>query len=246
MSLVNALESLWSSLIKRLHAINTLFSARAYKLGGVNDFNNHISGDFIFVAPNKIVFPGEVPVWMYTSPTSSKWFRITLGGGGNGNAIFQYLSHSGSTVTVTQNSVVNFTGFSTIDGRIWAVINDPYIAKPTSTGSTMFNVHNRQSTTIPGDGSGVSVSFAEHYHDEFDPETDIPEIIMHKRNGIAEIPSAPGGCTGKIMPIGPFTVVDRKGRVIRVRKKTQQPVDKCYPISEDDNCTNPYRGSFSP
>lgn len=224
MGIINTNKANLLAFVKRLVSLNTVFGTRAVKLAGINDSNNFIEGNFQFIAPNQIVFPGAAPPeWLTNGSGPGKVFRITEGGGPNSTALFRYESHIGNVVTVADSGVQNFTGSAKADGRIWATVDDPKIARATSTGATMYNVNNRSETSVPGDTSEVALALAEHYH-----EVEIPRIIMHRRNHIGEIPVLPGNCSGIALPIGPFNVVDRCGNVIMTRNKPK-PTHNCFP-----------------
>lgn len=66
-----------------------------------------------------------------------------------------------------------------IDGRIFAVIDDPTIAKEANNGSTMFNVNSSVTTGLE-DGSGLAQKYAAHYHAG---ESSVGfEIVSHETN----------------------------------------------------------------
>lgn len=220
----------WSALIKRLTGVNTIFSGRATKLAGINDFtvvSNESS--VVFTAPDKITFPGTVPAFLQTLTGTGKVFKITIGGGLNNGSTFRMTGISGNTITVSNTVVRDYVGPATLDGRIWVVINDPMIARSTSTGSTMYNVHNRDSTPLGGDASEVAYVFAEHYHDEPKEPEPVDEMLFHQYNEISERSFVTSSVTGTSLDIGPLPVVDNCGNVIRIQIGTDNPVDQCFP-----------------
>lgn len=226
----------WSSLVKRLLTLNTIFGSRATKLAGINDFNNFEVGNFIFAGPNQITFPGTLPAWVTAQNSGPRKFRITAGGGANNTAIFTIASFSGNTVTTVENTVLPFTGITQADGRLWAIIDDPSIARPSSTGSTMYNVHNRTPTPLGGDASEVAIVYAEHFHEkppelEEDKDDLPPEILFHRRNEVGEKSVIVSDCSGKTLDIGPLVVVDRCGNAVRSRKRAKDPIDVCFPAT---------------
>ena len=65
-----------------------------------------------------------------------------------------------------------------LDGRIFALIGDPTIAREASNGSTMFNLDNVDvSPFLEADSSGIARKFASHYH------TDVTsELVVHDKD----------------------------------------------------------------
>ena len=57
-----------------------------------------------------------------------------------------------------------------LDGRIFALIGDPDIARVSSSGATMFNVDNMSTTGLAADSSGIARKFASHYHTDITSE----------------------------------------------------------------------------
>lgn len=219
----------WTEIVKKFIALDVIFGGRSKKLAGINDFANVMSDTFTFTATaNTIQFPGNVPDWF----VRGKYFRIMAGGGANSSALLRVkeVNYSGGLVEVYE-SLQNFTGTAELDGRIWAVINNAAIARPTSTGSTMYNVHNRNTTGLE-DASGIALVFAEHYHDEPVSKTDAPgEIITHLRNEVGGYNMAHDSCTDQRFDIGPLVVVDRNGDVLTQR--VDNPDSNCYPPEEE-------------
>jgi len=226
----------WASLIKRLTAINTIFGSRAYKLAGINDFQNTYSAPLVtFIAPNTITFVGLPPPFLASLTGTGKKFKISSGGGANNGAVFRVTSVAGSTITVSNTVVQNFAGPTDIDGRIWSVINDASIVRSTSTGSTMYNVHNRDITVLGQDASEVALVFAEHYHDipAIPDPHDADEIMFHLYNEMGERSMVTSSCSGVQLDIGPLAVVDWCGNVVKTDASLKNPVDLCYPYPMD-------------
>lgn len=218
----------WTEIIKKFIALDVIFGGRSKKLAGINDFNNIVSDTFTFTSgTNFISFPGQVPEWF----VRDKYFRVTAGGGSNNSSLLRVkaVDASGGIIEVYEN-IVDFTGAATFDGRIWAAINNPAIARPTSTGSTMYNVHNRTPTGLE-DASSIALVFAEHYHDEPAVDEDEGEILVHLRNEVGGLSLACDSCTGEKYDIGPLVLVDRKGSVIRAR--VENPNNPCFPPEEE-------------
>jgi hypothetical protein len=226
----------WGSLIKRLIGINTIFSGRATKLAGINDYNVFSDETLItFTAPDKITFSNSVPPFLRELSGSGKVFKVTVGGGLNNGSVFRMAGISGNTITVSNTVVRDYIGPATLDGRIWVVINDPMIARATSTGSTMYNVHNRDKSVIGQDASEVAFVFAEHYHDEPKEPEPVDELLFHQYNEVSERSLITSSVTGAILDIGPLAVVDNCGNVVRIPIASSNPVDQCYPYP--DRCT---------
>ena len=226
--------SSWGTLIKRFIGTNVIFSSRATKLAGINDFNSIYSAASVtFTAPNIITFVGPPPLFLQTISGVEKIFKITGGGGPNNGAVFRLLSVAGSTITVSNTAVINFSGAATLDGRIWKVIDDDTIARSTSTGSTMYNVHNRTATALGNDASEVAYVFAEHYHLEPKIKPPVDEILFHQYNEIGERSMVMGDCSGKKIDIGPLCVVDNCGNAVRIDAELINPVDSCYPYPDE-------------
>ena len=220
----------WSSLIKRLTGINTIFGGRATKLAGINDFQC-VSDEtsLTFTSPNMITFSGPIPAFLQNMTGTGKVFKVTFGGGPNNGSVFRMTGLSGNTVTVSSSLVYNFTGPATLDGRIWMVINDERIAKSTSTGSTMYNVHNRQNSVLGNDASEVAYVFAEHYHLENEEEKPVDEIVFHQYNEIGEHSMITSSCSSHSLDIGPLVIVDNCGNAVRTKGSLTNPVDLCFP-----------------
>jgi len=150
-----------------------LFDTRTKKLAGINDFANILTDIVTFDSATKaIIFAGPPPEFLVVD----KWFRVTGGGGGNNGALLKVFQVLADRV-ITVQAVIDFSGQATLDGRIWKVINDTTIAKSSSTGSTMYNVHNRDVTTNPGDASEIALTYAEHYHTWAGPGPEPPTPV---------------------------------------------------------------------
>jgi len=225
----------WGQLIKRYIGTNVIFGSRATKLAGINDFGNLHTGVVTFTAPNTITFVGPLPLFLQTVTGVGKVFKITAGGGANNGALFRLISIAGNTITVSNTVVINFTGSATFDGRIWNVIDDPSIARSTSTGATMYNVHNRDASILLNDASEVAYVFAEHYHDipAIPDPHDADEIMFHLYNEMGERSMVTSSCSGVQLDIGPLAVVDWCGNVVKTDASLKNPVDLCYPYPMD-------------
>ena len=106
---------------------------------------------------NSVQFPGKVPDWFQVG----EYFRVF--GGPNDSRLFRVKEIQYDKV-ISYENMTNDSGSRGLDARLWVVHNNTTISRPTSTGSTMFNVHNRDITTTTDDASAIAFSFAEHYH----------------------------------------------------------------------------------
>ena len=202
--------SSWATLVKRFIPMNVIFSVRATKLAGINDFANIVTKQVKFVAPNKLEFTKGIPNFLVPLPgQQTKWFVVKDHDKGNNNLTLKVKSVENNIVTVEQNTITQYDSSNVIiDGRLWSVINDTQIAKRTSTGSTMFNVHNRHTTGRGGDASEVAITFAEHYHN------DIDSILTHKFNMVGNVAYTKDPIHDTHVRQGPLVVVDNNGNVI--------------------------------
>lgn len=193
---------------------NTIWGVRSKKLAGINDYANHITAPVVFSSiDNSIDFaPLLVPSFF-----KEKQF-IRVFGGNNDSRLFRIEKIFEGTKIQVQENLIDDTETVRITARLWEIHNDPSISRPSSTGSTMFNVHNRNTTGYE-DGSGVAITFAEHYHDEEGTEDDVGEIISTEYNEL--------GCRSKVIAdccdspaidLGPQLIFDDDGNVMRVKK----------------------------
>lgn len=231
-----AFISSWGQLIKRYIGTNVIFGSRATKLAGINDFGNLHTDAMIFTAPNIITFTNPLPNFLLSAGASpGKVFKVVNGGGTNNGATFRVVSILGNSITVSITAVQDFSGITEIDGRIWSVIDDPSIARSTSTGATMYNVHNRDASVLLNDASEVAYVFAEHYHDipAIPDPHDADEIIFHLHNEMGERSMVTSSCSGVQLDIGPLAIVDWCGNVVKTDASLKNPVDLCYPYPMD-------------
>ena len=187
-----------SGFIRRLVQTDTVFGSEAKKLSGINDGSTRVFDMSVHFNPdsNTIELTNlETPeAWM----VPGKYFRINLDGfnfppppespgepetiRGNTNhfRLFRILNVTNnfnrvqfeldSTAPGADTLIDEIRVGGIVDGRISTIINDPTIARPSETGSTIFNLDVQRSTGIE-DGSGVSNKFAGHYHTQIKPVT---------------------------------------------------------------------------
>jgi hypothetical protein len=203
-----------SKFLKQFLIWDVLFGARTKKLAGINDSNNTIQENVTFSdVDNSVTFPGEVPTWFQVD----EYFRVF--GGTNDGRLFRVKEIQFDKVIIHEN-VINDTGIRQLDARLWVVHNNSKISRPTSTGSTMFNVHNRQNTNTPDDASAIAFTFAEHYHDEEGTEDDkgTPISTMYNQLGYKSLIKA--DCCGEVyLEAGPTLIFDPDGNIILERKE---------------------------
>lgn len=202
-----------SNFLKKLIVFDAIWGTRSKKLAGINDFNNLVNENVTFSSvDNSITFPTTVPDFFQ----EDQYFRVF--GGANDSRLFRIQEIQGNKI-ITYESLIDDSGTIRLDARLWVVHNNPRISRPTSTGSTMFNVHNRQDTGIEGDASKLALTFAEHYHDEEGSEDDIGEIISTEYNELGCKSKAIADCCDNIqVDLGPQLIFDNDGNVMRVRK----------------------------
>lgn len=203
-----------SNFLKKLIIFDAIWGTRSKKLAGINDFNNLINQNVTFSSvDNSITFPTpEVPDFFQ----EDQYFRVF--GGANDGRLLRVQEIQGSRL-ITYETPIDESGTVTLDARLWVVHNNPRISRPTSTGSTMFNVHNRQDTGIEGDASKLAITFAEHYHDEEGSEDDVGEIISTEYNELGCKSKVIADCCDSIqVDLGPQLVFDNDGNVMRVKK----------------------------
>lgn len=204
-----------SNFIKKLIETNTIWGVRAKKLAGINDFNNIITTSIVTSSiDNSIDFaPNAVPPFIKAN-TVGQYIRII--GGPNDSGLFMVTSIVGSKALVAE-PIVNDSGVRTITARLWEIHNDTSISRSSSTGSTIYNVHNRDTTTAPGDASAVALTFAEHYHDDPDTELDNPgELLSHEYNELGCKNLVKSDCCDQpYIELGPQLIFDDDGNVLR-------------------------------
>jgi|VirMetMinimDraft_7_1064189.scaffolds.fasta_scaffold18528_2 hypothetical protein len=199
-----------SKFLKQFLIWDVLFGARTKKLAGINDSNNQID-EIVTMSDvdDSITFPGEVPKWFQVG----EYFRIF--GGANDSRLFRVKEIQFDKV-ITQESLVSDSGSRRMDARLWVVHNDTRISRPTSTGSTMFNVHNRDISPTPDDASAIALTFAEHYHDEEGIEDDkgIPISTEYNQLGYRNLIKA-DCCEDLYVDLGPTLVFDDEGNIVQ-------------------------------
>lgn len=202
-----------SNFLKKLIIFDVIWGTRSKKLAGINDFNNVITENVTFSSvDNSITFPTPVPFFFQ----EGEYFRIF--GGANDGRLFRAKEINGNRLVMFETPISESNSVR-LDARLWVVHNDPKISRPTSTGSTMFNVHNRQPTNVPEDASALAFTFAEHYHDEEGTEDDVGEIISTEYNELGYKSKVLADCCDEIkVDLGPQLIFDDEGNVIRVKK----------------------------
>lgn len=193
---------------------NTIWGVRAKQLAGINDGANHITSSVVFSSvDNSLDFaPASMPSFF----KEKQYIRIF--GGANDTRLFRIKAIQGTKLIVDE-SVINDTNVVRVSARLWEVHNDPKISRSSSTGSTMFNVHNRDNTGRE-DGSALATAYAEHYHDEEGTEDDIGEIISTEYNELGcKSKVTADCCDAPLVDLGPQLIFDDEGNVMRVRKE---------------------------
>ena len=188
-----------SLFIKQLLETDSIFGGEAKKLSGINDASvqvNFLGVDVVTsTTPTEVLLTvtgrgGEapqVPSWLVvdkyvtltietTSISSNRQRVLSVTRNVDGFTVNFRPGETGSNtlpdVTITDTNI-------TIDGRIWAIINDESIAREANNGSTMFNVNNSTPTGL-ADGSGLVQKYAAHYHSSEDSIGF--EIVSHETN----------------------------------------------------------------
>jgi len=199
------------SFIKKLIIFDVIWGTRSKKLAGINDKNNVISDNVIFSSSDNSITLTSIPSWFQ----KDKYFRITTGGGNNLNQLYKIISIDNlNNKIIVSGLITDFTGNTTLDGRIAVVINDINIAKLDSSGSTIFNLDNQSWTGFP-DGSGIAQIFANHYHgSQSTPNTDFNAILTHEFGISGHLLYGWDNILNLHIPLGPLVVVDNNGNVV--------------------------------
>ena len=185
-----------SLFIKQLLETDSIFGGEAKKLSGINDRSVQISYDNVDIVTIStttdllltVTATGgdapQPPSWLI----KDKYVSLTV----ENTTIFKdrqrvdtvTILPTGYTIRFNLNergsgildNTTTLGGRLTIDGRIFAVINDTHIAREAENGSTMFNVDNSSPDGLE-DGSGLVQKYAAHYHSDIDFE-----LVSHARN----------------------------------------------------------------
>lgn len=206
--------------MKKLIIFDAIWGTRSKKLAGINDSNNSTNENVTFSdVDNSITFASFVPEFFQ----EDQYFRVF--GGPNDSRLFRVKEIQGNRL-ITYENLINGTGAITLDARLWVVHNNSSISKSTSTGSTMFNVHNRAPTGISGDASELAITFSEHYHDESGTEDDNGEPISTEFNsmGCKSLVKA-DCCEDQYVELGPQLIFDDEGNIIK--EKPEQDLGVC-------------------
>ena len=170
-----------SSFIKQLLQTDSLFGAKSKKLAGINDsaLEDGYPSAVVTIVDTTSEFslsittiPNIIPSWLQPN----KYFLFDLPALpelpttrlrvdsveqlSDGYKIFIQRNAPG-----TETLPTSFTNPVSVrlDGRIFAIIKDVFIAKEATNGSTMFNLDSNISDGLE-DGSGVAIKYASHYH----------------------------------------------------------------------------------
>lgn len=200
--------------MKKLIVFDVIWGTRSKKLAGINDANNVIQESVTFDSgDNSVQFPTPtVPDFFQ----QDQYFRVF--GGANDGRLLRIKEIQGSKI-ITYENVVADTGSFSLDARLWVVHNNSQISKPTSTGSTMFNVHNRDHTTVEGDASKLAITFSEHYHDEATEQDDKGKLISTEYNVLGCKSVIKADCCGdNYVELGPQLIFDDEGSPIMVKE----------------------------
>lgn len=203
-----------SNFLKKLIVFDAIWGTRSKKLAGINDANNYVDQNITFSsADNSLTFSTpSVPDFFQ----ENQYFRIS--GGANDSRLFRVKEIQANKL-ITYENVIDDSGDVRVDARLWVVHNNPSISRPTSTGATMFNVHNRSTTGVEGDASALAITFAEHYHDEEGTEDDVGEMLSTEYNELGcKSKAIASCCDNQLVDIGPQLIFDDEGNVLRVRK----------------------------
>lgn len=206
--------------LKQFFIWDVIFGARTKKLAGINDGFNQTEEVVTFSSvDNSVTFTGQTPCWFQVD----KYFRVF--GGNNDSRLFRVKEIQFNKVIVYEN-FIDDSGLRRLDARLWVVHNNSKISRPTSTGSTMFNVHNRQNTNTPEDASAIAFTFAEHYHDEEGAEDDKGVLVSTEYNQIGCKNLAIASCCGNVkLELGPTLIFDNEGNAIL--QKIDDEVEVC-------------------
>lgn len=198
-----------SKFLKQFFIWDVIFGARSKKLAGINDGNNLISEVVTFSdVDNSITFPGETPSFFQ----ENQYFRVF--GGSNDSRLFRVQEVQFNKIITVEN-LINDSGTRTLDARLWVVHNNSKISRPTSTGSTMFNVHNRDTTGVDGDASAIALTYAEHYHDEDGIEDDKGVLISTQYNQLGCKSKVQADCCDEpFIELGPQLIFDDEGNAL--------------------------------
>ena len=203
-----------SNFIKKLIETNTIWGVRAKKLAGINDFANITTTSVVMSSiDNSIDFAPNKPPAFIKANSVGQFIRII--GGANDSGLFEIISIVGTKV-ITLQPLVNDSGVRTLSARLWQIHDDTSISKSSSTGSTIYNVHNRNTTGLD-DASAVALTFAEHYHDDPATEEDNPgELLSHEYNelGCKNLVRA-DCCDMPYIELGPQMVFEDEGNVLK-------------------------------
>lgn len=224
----------FSQFIKKLLALDVIFGAKAKKLHGIQDRGNIIDGTITFnsignqiiitgvtIDPRNWLTPGKyirpnLSNFLPPLPPSPQSAGQTPNPTTNDYQLYNVagVMYAGGVVTITVNpsaigvnSMVSYGPvLGQIDGRIWAVANDPNIARAGANFDTIYNLNNQASTGLP-DGSGVAAPLAEHYHGNLD-------IVTSNLNSYGHTLVTYDVPTATFIPAGPTVVCDNDGNVI--------------------------------
>lgn len=203
----------WSAFIKKLLALDVIWGGRTKKMTGINDALNYFSGNINCIAGTQTIDfnPGTVPSWIIVS----SYLRFVSGGGTNNGYLFQVISKTANSVTVIPGPgplLVNFTGFAVLDGRIFAVVNDPNIARQSSTGGTMFNAN---ATAYSGPSAGnVIFNRVDHFHTNDTSQFDGNQIVTHEYTPAGSHRVQYDTYSDTFVAGDPAVVIDNNGNVV--------------------------------
>lgn len=203
----------WSWVVKKLIIFDVIWGGRSKKLAGINDSASLLTDNILCVSAGQTVdfSPLNTPNWL----TVGSYFKFTTGGGSNFGNTYQVVSKSASSVTVTpylSPALSDFSGQATLDGRIFTIVNDPNIARQSSTGGTMFN-SNATSYSGPAVGN-VIFNRTDHFHAEMPGPFDANQIITHEYTPAGGLRVQYDTFSGTFIVESPAVVIDNNGNVI--------------------------------
>lgn len=198
-----------SNFLKKLIVFDVVWGTRSKKLAGINDGNNFINTSIISSSvDNSFKFVMQVPSFFQ----KDQYFRVF--GGANDSRLFKIKEIKGDKI-ITYEGVVDGISNIKLDARLWVVHNNPKVSRSTSTGSTMFNVHNRNTSGVDGDASALALTFAEHYHDENGEEDDKGVLVSTLYNEVGCTTQGIANCCGNLkVNLGPSLIFDDEGNAI--------------------------------
>lgn len=199
----------YNELIKKLISLDVIWGSRSKKASGIQDRNNILIEDVIFIAPDTIVTTSALPNWMDFNCSGKKAIRIMNDSTHpNSNKKYYIIGKLGlNSVQVvgetSADTVVSCTKLTQISGRIWEVVNNKNICWKDIENNTIFNTHHQEKGNK--DGGDISLVHFDHYHGK---------IITHENNSAGNRITTYDEASGQHILGGPQIAVDNDGEVI--------------------------------